>query len=67
VSQIIGGHCGKCGAPYYLPGVWHGIVPPTPMPTCACWNVPQTVTTSHICCTCCTVCHNCMGRKVYLP
>jgi len=42
----IAGHCGKCGAPYFCPVMWHGIVPPTPTPMCACWNVPETETTT---------------------
>ena len=33
------GTCGKCGAPYSYPsGVWCGVVPPAPIPNCACWN-----------------------------
>ena len=46
MTQQIGGHCGKCGAPYYVPSVWHGIVPPTPTPTCNCWNTTKVVTTT---------------------
>jgi len=46
--NTIAGHCGKCGAPYYVPTVWHGVTPPTPTPTCACWNLPKVVTTTDI-------------------
>jgi hypothetical protein len=42
----VGGHCGKCGAPYFFPAVWYGIAPPPPTPTCACWNLPGTETTA---------------------
>lgn len=28
--------CPQCGAPIYVPGVWHGIVPPTPTYSCFC-------------------------------
>lgn len=35
--------CGKCGAPYSLPSVWHGIIPPTPQPSCNCWNLPTPI------------------------
>ena len=44
MTNVIGGACAKCGAPYYLPDTWMGVVPPTPQPTCACWNMPSTVT-----------------------
>ena len=40
------GHCAKCGAPYYLPTVWHGIIPPQPTPTCNCWNTGTISTTT---------------------
>jgi hypothetical protein len=43
-----GGCCGKCGAPYFVSSVWHGIMAPTPQPTCQCWNLPVTVTTSSV-------------------
>lgn len=45
MTFAIGGHCGKCGAPYTYPEVWFGVVPPQPQPTCACRNMSQ-VTTS---------------------
>lgn len=38
------GHCGKCGAPYYVESPWYGVTPPPPTPTCHCWN--NTVITS---------------------
>jgi hypothetical protein len=41
---MIAGHCGKCGAPYTLPDVWHGTCDPTPTPSCGCWNRPTTYT-----------------------
>ena len=46
MNNQIGGHCGKCGAPYYLPTVWHSILPPSPQPSCNCWNVAKTYTTT---------------------
>lgn len=42
--QEMSGHCGKCGAPYYMPWIWHGIIPPTPQPTCNCWNNDVVIT-----------------------
>ena len=43
----IAGHCGKCGAPYFTQdGAWLGVVPPPVTPTCACWNLPRTVTST---------------------
>jgi hypothetical protein len=46
--NIQAGHCGKCGAPYYLESPWHGIYPPAPMPSCACWNRIQSNATNDI-------------------
>ncbi len=40
------GHCGKCGAPYYVESPWWGVTPPPPMPTCGCWNTPRIMTTT---------------------
>lgn len=41
------GHCSKCGAPYQMPtGPWMCIFPPTPIPTCVCWNLPTIKTTT---------------------
>ena len=48
MSNSIGGHCGKCGAPFYVPTIWHGITPPPPQPTCGCWNTGNVVTTDKI-------------------
>ena len=44
--QTAAGHCGKCGAPYYVPTVWHSILPPTPTPSCCCWNTAPITTTT---------------------
>ena len=33
-SQI--GSCPQCGAPIYVPTVWGGIIPPSPMYSCGC-------------------------------
>lgn len=38
------GCCSKCGAPYSVPSVWHGILPPSIRPTCSCWNVLKETT-----------------------
>lgn len=46
--NIIAGHCGKCGAPYTSPLVWHGITPPPMTPTCACWNIGQTISSTRL-------------------
>lgn len=42
------GHCGKCGAPYYVESPWWGVTPPPPQPTCACWNTPNIITGTNI-------------------
>ena len=47
MSSSIAGHCGKCGAPYFLPTVWHGITPPSPSPSCSCWSSPTVVLTNN--------------------
>jgi len=39
------GTCPKCGAPMYVPMVWHGVLPPTPRRSCGCFP-PQTIITS---------------------
>lgn len=44
--QQIGGSCSKCGAPFYVESPWWGTVPPSPTPTCACWNLPKFTTTT---------------------
>lgn len=36
MSHSIGGHCGKCGAIFWLPSVWHGVCPPPITYTCRC-------------------------------
>lgn len=46
MNNQIGGSCGKCGAPYYVPSVWNSILPPSPQPTCNCWNTGKTYTTT---------------------
>jgi hypothetical protein len=43
------GHCPKCGASYYVPSMWNGIIPPTPTPSCGCWNTVKTYTTTNSC------------------
>lgn len=48
MSNTIAGHCIKCGAPYFMPTVWHGTCPPSPQPTCCCWNLPRAYTTTEI-------------------
>ena len=30
------GSCEKCGAPIYVPVIWHSVVPPTNIYTCDC-------------------------------
>lgn len=39
------GHCPKCGAPMYVPMVWHGVQPPSPQRTCGCFP-SRTITTN---------------------
>ncbi len=46
MTQIEVGHCGKCGAPYFMDGYNMSILPPTPRPTCVCWNTPKTSTST---------------------
>lgn len=46
--NTVAGHCGKCGAPYYVPTVWHGITPPPATPSCMCWNQGKTYTTTDL-------------------
>ena len=46
MTHSVGGHCGKCGAPFYVPTIWHGVIPPPPQPTCGCWNQGTTITTT---------------------
>jgi len=41
----VGGHCGKCGAPWFqYSGPWWGVVQPSPEPSCNCWNRNFTTT-----------------------
>ncbi len=47
--QGITGNCGKCGAPYSQPTIWHGIGTPPITPSCNCWNMPQVITTTGVC------------------
>lgn len=44
--SVIAGSCSKCGAPFWLPSMWHGTTPPMPSPSCQCWNMPQVHTSS---------------------
>lgn len=47
-QHVIAGHCGKCGAPYFIySGPWFGVQAPPPVPSCACWNRPQVITTTN--------------------
>lgn len=52
MSNQIAGHCGKCGAPYWIPTIWYGTGKPPIEPTCNCWNTytvtvdPHTITTT---------------------
>ena len=45
MTQI--GNCPKCGAPIYVPSIWHGITPPPPMYTCGCNSSFTTVVTDN--------------------
>lgn len=33
------GTCPKCGAPIYVPTIWHAVIPPPPRYSCACFGV----------------------------
>lgn len=45
-QHVVGGSCGKCGAPYFLfTGPWMGVIPPEPRPSCCCWNRLVALTT----------------------
>lgn len=35
------GACPKCGAPIYVPGFYHSVLPPPPQHTCGCWTQPS--------------------------
>jgi hypothetical protein len=41
------GNCPKCGAPIYVPTVWHGILPPPNMYSCGCFPSARTMTETH--------------------
>ncbi len=41
------GSCPKCGAPIYVPTVWHGVTPPPPRYTCNCNPQTYSVTTNN--------------------
>lgn len=41
MNKIVG-HCPKCGAPIYVPFMWHGITPPEAMYSCACVSYRNT-------------------------
>jgi len=41
MTTTIAGHCGKCGAPYTVPSIWHGVTAPPKTPSCSCWNTPK--------------------------
>lgn len=40
------GACPRCGAPIYVPTVWHSIMPPAPVKTCLCFPEPRSYTTT---------------------
>jgi len=46
--NILAGNCSKCGAPFYVPTIIYCILPPQPIPTCGCWNIPQIKTTTGV-------------------
>ena len=50
MNNIAVGHCGKCGAPYFAPEHWMSITPPPMTPSCACWNLPKTYTSTSTTC-----------------
>jgi len=41
------GACPHCGAPIYVPQVWHGTMPPPPVYSCEC--VPHSTTYATTC------------------
>ncbi len=43
----IASHCMRCGAPIYVPTMWHSISPPPPSFTCSCFPQPTVVTTNN--------------------
>lgn len=38
MSWSVVGHCPKCGAPIYVPGVWMGVNPPPNTYSCDCFT-----------------------------
>ena len=46
--KTIIGHCPQCGAPIYVPSVWHGITAPANEYSCGCFPQPQTITTDFV-------------------
>lgn len=42
------GSCPKCGAPIYVPTMWHSIMPPPPIYTCSCAGHVNATTTDRI-------------------
>jgi hypothetical protein len=43
-SQV--GSCPKCGAPIWIPLMWHGIIPPTPQFSCNCFPQQHGIATT---------------------
>lgn len=39
--KTIVGHCPKCGAPIYVPTIWHGITAPPNEYSCDCIKRPR--------------------------
>lgn len=46
MSYVQTSTCPKCGAPIYVPMMWHGIMPPPPMYSCACVPEARAITTT---------------------
>jgi len=44
--RTIVSNCPKCGAPIYVPTIWHGIIPPPNEYTCGCVKQPKIITTT---------------------
>ena len=45
--NTVTGYCPRCGAPIYVPSVWHGIIPPPSQYSCGCFhNESETYTTT---------------------
>lgn len=41
-------HCPRCGAPIYVPLVWHGVTPPPSQYTCSCASSTYVATQSEV-------------------